>query len=417
MRASILAIGDEIVSGLTVDTNSAWLAERLREVGVEVVGILAAPDDGDAIARALRRGLEDAEVMITTGGLGPTEDDRTAASVARVADRPLRRSAAALQTIRERFRARGREMSPSNEKQADFPEGSNVVPNPTGTAAGFVCPAGSEGKRIISLPGVPGEVRRMAEETVIPILAQDAGGRRFVSRTFSTFGLPESRLGELLEDVLGDTPGRLSFRAAFPLIQARVTLEGPVGSGVRPRLDDIERRVKERLGHYLYAVGDEGMEETVGRLLARAKATLSVAESCTGGLIGHRLTDVPGSSAYFLLGITAYHNDAKIRLLDVPEETLAAHGAVSNEVAEAMARGVRERSGADLGLSVTGIAGPGGGSEEKPVGTVCIGLASAERVWSQRYDLGEMPRERIKEMSAQIALNRIRLHLLNRTSA
>ena len=413
MRASILAIGDEIVSGLTLDTNSAWLAERLREVGVEVVGILAVGDDDDAIARALRRGLEDGDVVITTGGLGPTGDDRTAACVARVAERPLRRSAAALETIRERFRVRGREMSPSNEKQADFPEGSTVVPNTTGTAAGFVCPVGSEGQRIISLPGVPGEMRRMAEETVIPLLAQEAGGRKFVSRTFSTFGLPESRLGELLEDVLGDSPGRLSFRAAFPLIQARVTLEGPVGSGVRPRLDDIERRVQERLGHYLYAVGDEGMEETVGRLLTKAGATLAVAESCTGGLIGHRLTDVPGSSAYFHLGITAYHNDAKVRLLGVPEETLATHGAVSTQVAAAMARGVRERGETDIGLSVTGIAGPGGGSAEKPVGTVCIGLASGESLWSRRYVLGDAGRERVKTWSAQIALNRVRLHLLN----
>jgi nicotinamide-nucleotide amidase len=414
VRAALLAIGDEIVAGLTTDTNSGFLAEQLRAVGVDPVGVLAAPDDEPAILRALERGLEDAEVVICTGGLGPTSDDLTTAVVARLAGRELKPDESSLAGIEERFRARGLEMSPSNRKQALFPEGSTIVPNPTGTAPGFICPLARGGaiRHVVCLPGVPREMERMARETVIPWLETLRPARRFASRVYSTFGLAESRLGELLEGVTSPDEGRLAFRAAFPRIQARITVSGEPDDDLEARLDAIEARVRERLGRHLYAVGDSGMEEVVGRLLRERGLTLGVAESCTGGLIGHRITDVPGSSAYFLLGVVTYANEAKERILGVHAETLRVHGAVSTRTAEEMAAGVRRISGADLGVATTGVAGPGGGTPGKPVGTVCVGLAWEGGVWSQRYDLGDRGREWVKGMTAQVALDRLRRWLL-----
>jgi nicotinamide-nucleotide amidase len=415
LNAAILAIGDEIVGGITVDTNSSFLSERLRAIGVEPVGILAAPDDETAIVRTFERALEDAEVVISTGGLGPTADDLTTTCVARLAGRPLQLHEPSLRAIEERFRAVGREMSPNNRRQAMLPEGCTVVPNPNGTAPGFICPVERGGvlRHVISLPGVPRETHVMVDETVIPWLEARSADRRFASRVYSTFGLPESQLDEMLAGVVANGEARLAFRAAFPRIQARVTVSGPPDADLEARLDELDRRVRERLGTHLYAVGDEGMEETVGRLLAERGLTLAVAESCTGGLIGHRLTDIAGSSSYFQLGVVTYSNEAKQSLLGVRAETLAEHGAVSLQTAEEMAAGARRLGGSDLGLATTGIAGPGGGTPGKPVGTVCIGLAWEGGAWSHRYQLGDRSREWVKGMTAQVALDRLRRWLLD----
>jgi nicotinamide-nucleotide amidase len=417
MQAALLAIGDEIVAGLTTDTNSGFLAGELRAAGVEPVGGFAVTDDVDDIIRTLERALQDAELVVCTGGLGPTADDLTTACVARLAGRPLVMHAESLAHIEGIFAARGIEMPANNRKQALIPEGSTVIPNPTGTAPGVICPVerGGATRWVACLPGVPREMRRMAAETLIPWVAARNPGRRFVSRVFSTFGLAESKLDELLAGVVDPAEARLAFRAAFPRVQARLTVSGAPGDDLEGRLDELEARVRERLGTHVYAIGDEGMEETVGRLLNERELTLAVAESCTGGLIGHRITDVPGSSAYFLLGVATYSNDAKERVLGVRAETLREHGAVSTQTAEEMAEGVRRLAGADLGVSTTGIAGPGGGTDDKPVGTVCIAVAWEGGVWSRRYDVGDRGREWVKGMTAQIALDRVRRHLLGET--
>jgi nicotinamide-nucleotide amidase len=414
IRASILAIGDELLSGQTTDTNSGWLAERLRAIGVEVVDFLTVPDDEGAIIRAFERALDDADVAISTGGLGPTADDLTTACVARVAGLALVLDEASLREIEERFRRLGREMTPNNRKQAMLPAGCEVIPNPWGTAPGSITPVerGGRTQHVLVLPGVPSEMRRMAEATVLPWLEARRPGVRFASRTFSTFGRAEAKLDELLAGVVAPGEARLAFRAAFPKVQARVTVSGAPDEDLEARLDAIETRVRERLGVSLYAAGDEGMEETVGRLLRERGFTLAVAESCTGGLIGSRITDVPGSSEYFLLGVVSYTNEAKQQLLGVHAETLAAHGAVSIETAEEMAAGARRLAGSDLALATTGIAGPGGGTPEKPVGTVCIALAWEGGAWSRRYQLGERGREWIKAYTAQLALDRVRRHLI-----
>lgn len=414
MKAALLSIGDEIVSGITVDTNSAFLAEALRAVGVEPVGGLAVADDEVSILRALERALEDAELVVTTGGLGPTADDLTTACVARLAGRELRMHDESLRRIEDRFRRMGMEMSPNNRKQAMLPQGSEILPNPIGTAPGFVCAVerGGRTRFVASLPGVPREMRRMTEEALVPWVRARNPERRFASRVFSVFGLTESALDERLAGAIRPEEARLAFRAAFPRLQTRVTVSGGPEEDLEARLDELEARVRERLAHHVYAIGDEGMEETVGRLLRERGHSLAVAESCTGGLIGSRITDVAGSSAYLLLGVVAYSNEAKQEVLGVSAGTLQRHGAVSIEAAEEMAEGVRRRAGADLGMSTTGIAGPGGGTDQKPVGTVCIALAWEGGGWSRRYQLGDRERGWIKQMTAQIALDRLRQHLL-----
>jgi nicotinamide-nucleotide amidase len=415
VRAAFLAIGDEIVGGLTTDTNSGFLATELRPLGVDPVAGFSVADDEDAIIRALRRALEDAELVVCTGGLGPTADDLTTACVAKLAGRELVLDEPSLEAIEERFRARSLEMSPNNRKQALFPEGSTIFPNPDGTAAGFVCPVTVNGttRHVACFPGVPRETREMVPASLVPWVAARTPDVKFASRSFSTFGLAESRIDELLEGAIDPSEARLAFRAAFPRMQVRVTVSGGPHEDLAPRLDDLEARIRERLGNAIYAVGDEGLEETVGRLLRERGLTLAVAESCTGGRIGDRITDVPGSSAYFLLGAATYSNDAKVRVLGVSQSTLQAHGAVSTETAEGMAEGVRALAGADLGLSTTGIAGPDGGTENKPVGTVCIALAWEGGSWSRRYDVGNRGRDWIKGMTAQIALDRVRQYLLD----
>ena len=322
--------------------------------------------------------------------------------------------------IEERFSARGIPMPPNNARQALIPTGAMMVTNPLGTAPGFICPvAHPAGERhIVTLPGVPSEMRRMAQETVLPWVRERAGTRRFASRIFSTYGLSESRLDELLSGVVTSDEARLSFRAAFPRMQTRLTVSGEVGDDLEARLDGLEGRVRERLGTAVYAVGDVGLEEVVVRELTERRLTIAVAESCTGGLIGHRLTDVPGSSAVFRLGVVAYANEAKISQLGVRPATLEANGAVSPEVAEEMAEGVRRAGGAAVGVATTGIAGPGGGTEEKPVGTVWLGYADERGPYAVRLQFVDdrLLNKRLS-VTAALALLRRQLRRRDRLSA
>jgi nicotinamide-nucleotide amidase len=352
--------------------------------------------------------------VITTGGLGPTADDLTTACVARLAGDPLVLDPDSLGTIEARFRERGLEMPANNRKQAMLPRGAETIPNPTGTAPGFICAVELDGRRphVACLPGVPHEMRTMAEGSLLPWIASRSGNGRIGSRVFSTFGLTESRLDEMLVGSVSPEEARLSFRAAFPRLQARVTTVGESEEELEARLDELESRIRSRLGQHLYAIGDEGLEETVGRLLRRSGETLAVGESCTGGLIGHRITDVTGSSEYFLLGVVAYSNAMKRALLGVTARTLEEHGAVSEPVVAEMARGARAAAGASIGLATSGIAGPGGGTETKPVGTVCIGIAWEGGELTRTFDLGRRSRSWIKEMTAQLALDLLRRHLL-----
>jgi len=409
MRAAILSTGDELTTGRTLDTNANFIADHLVAIGIDVAAVLVVGDYPERIAWAWREAMTQADVILSTGGLGPTADDLTTETVAAVAGVGLRMEPAVADRIRQMFAAMGREMPENNLKQAMFPLGAEIIPNGLGTAPGFrLTLAAAHGPvHGIVLPGVPREMKQMLTDSVLPWLRGARGGAdEYRSHTFQTFGISESALDELVAGALDPAASRLAFRAAFPQISLRVTVHGPPGD-VDRRLAAAAATLRARLAPYCYGEGDTTMEAEVGRLLAAAGATIAVAESCSGGLIGHRLTDVPGSSRYLLADVVAYQNAVKESVLGVRAETLAQHGAVSCETAEEMARGARRLVGATLGLATTGIAGPDGGTPDKPVGTVCIALDGPTGTRSRRYQLWGT-REWVKLLTSQIALDWVR---------
>jgi competence/damage-inducible protein CinA-like protein len=409
IRVAILSTGDELTTGRIVDTNSSWIADKLFEIGIEVVAVLTVGDHRDRLATAWRRGLDLADVVISTGGIGPTADDLTSEVVADVVGVPLVEDAASTDRIRQLFAAFGREMPLNNLKQALFPRGATIIPNALGTAPGYRIER--DARHVVVLPGVPREMKPMMEETVLPWLVHLRGGDEvFVPRTFQTFGLTESGLDELVAGLVDPAEARVSFRASFPEISLRLVVHGPPAAA-GARADALAARVRERLGPFLYGEGAVTMEEVVGRLLRERGFTVALAESCTGGLVAHRLTNVPGSSEYVRGAVVAYANAAKEALLGVRAETLAALGAVSEETAAEMAVGARRVFGTSLAVSTTGIAGPTGGTPEKPVGTVCLALAADAGVVTRRYQLWGT-RDWVKLLASQLALDWMRRHAL-----
>jgi len=407
--AAIISTGDELTTGRTTDTNSGFIADKLFGLGIDVVAILAVGDRPEHLRWAWKQALDRAEVVIGTGGLGPTADDLTTETVAALFGLSLFLDDTVAERIRQLFTLMNRPMPANNLKQARFPVGAVILPNLLGTAPGYrlTVGGGSDPRHIVVLPGVPREMKPMLVDSVLPWIAGLAGETLVGHRTFQTFGISESGLDQALSSIPGD--GRWSFRANFPEVSVRVVVQG---QGIEARLDECAREVYARVGQFVYGEGDSTMEAVVGSLLHEHGLTVAFAESCTGGLVSHRLTNVPGSSAYYRGGINAYANDVKERLLGVSSRTLTEHGAVSEEVAAAMAEGARMTLGASLAVAVTGVAGPDGGTPEKPVGTVCFGL-SAERhpVVTRRYQLWGN-REWVKLLSSQIALDWIRRHVL-----
>ncbi len=412
-RAAILSTGDEITTGKVVDTNANYLADKLVEAGVDVVTVLTVGDVAERIIWAWQQAIAQADLVISTGGIGPTADDLTTELVAKVAGVDLFFSEEVAERIRRIFAALNRPMPENNLKQARFPVGAVIIPNHLGTAPGYRLDLDTaQGrKHLIVLPGVPREMKPMMEESVLPWLREvRGGGEVFLSRTFQTFGISESGLDELVAGTVGADEGRLAFRASFPQISLRVTVRGKAQE-VETKLAELSNRIRARIGTFVYGEGDVTMEEVVGRLLITQGKTLSLAEACSGGLVSHRLTNVPGSSAYFHGTVVAYSDAAKIQLLGVQPQTLRQYGAVSEETVREMARGVRERLGTDIGVAVTGIAGPDGGTPEKPVGTACLALAADGTLASRRYQLWGN-REWIKTLVSQLVLDWVRRALL-----
>jgi len=411
MKAEILTIGDEILRGEIVDSNKAFLAERLLAVEADVRWQTSVGDHPEDMTDAFRRAAARADVVLVSGGLGPTRDDLTIAVLAETFGRKLVCDETTLAGLRAFFARFGREMAANNAKQAWFPEGAEILPNPIGTAPGCMLREG--GAVFFCLPGVPRELRKMTDEQVLPRIArQQTRGAAVVRATLlRTFGLGESHLDELLGDV--EVEGvTLGFRTAFPDNYVRPLARGADAAEAEARLARACTAIRERLGVLVYGEGEtDTLEVVVGRMLAERGLALAVAESCTGGLVGQRITAVSGSSAYFRGGVVAYADDVKERELGVPGALLEAHGAVSGPVAEAMARGARERLGADLAISTTGISGPTGGSEAKPVGLVWIGFADATGAQAREF-LFPFDRERHRLLTSQAALDWVRRHLL-----
>ena len=413
ITAEIIATGSEMLWDGRTDTNSVWLSDRLIELGLEPSRKTVVGDEEAAIADAIRQAASRAAVVLITGGLGPTEDDLTRKVVSQVTRRRLVLQEKLIEQIRRRFAERGLEMPAQSTRQALMPSRASVIPNPGGSAAGFILHF--ETSYLVCLPGVPHEMRAMFEQTVRPFLLQRFSVRpHHELHRFRTFGLAESAVNERLADLMiGHRNVRFGLTAKPAGVDVRVLGTGGSPGQVRLLLDELLPRVEERLADVLYGRGGEEMEEVVGRLLKGARLRLAVAESCTGGLIGHRLTDVPGSSDYLDRVAVCYSDRAKTELLGVPEELIRENGAVSAPVAAAMARGVCLNAKSDYGLSVTGIAGPGGATPQKPVGLVFFALDDGRetRTIFQRFS-GD--RQTIKFRASQYALDWLRRALSDR---
>jgi nicotinamide-nucleotide amidase len=384
MSAALLSIGTELSRGEIVDTNAAWLAANLTEHGFVVGEARSVADDPESIVRTLEQLASLHDPVIVTGGLGPTSDDLTSACAARAAGVELVRDESALLAIRRRVESRGRTMNALHEKQAEVPQGAEILPNAEGTAPGFAIGIGRA--RAYFMPGVPREMKRMFSEQVLPRVQPKAPNDTHVIR-LRTFGLPESSAAQLLEGIESRREHvTLGYRVHFPELDVKVSARGASHAAARALALEVAQEAREALGDVVFGEGDDELAAIVGRALRARGYRLAVAESCTGGLISHLLTAQPGASDFLIGGAVVYANSAKTRLLDVAEDTLRFHGAVSAETAVAMAQGVRRLCEVDVGLAVTGIAGPTGGTATKPIGLVH---------WAVAHPGGVVARERV----------------------
>lgn len=406
VRAELLMIGTELLLGQTVDTNAAFIAETLAENGVNVYFKTTVGDNRQRLLAALSVAVLRADVVITSGGLGPTEDDLTRDVVAAALGVELVEDEEALEQMKSWFQRHDRPMPKSNLKQALMPKGATVLPNDRGTAPGFVLR--HLDKAVICLPGVPQEMRAMMTEQVLPYLHDHYDLEATLhSRLLKFTGIGESDLEERLVDLFRSSNPTVAPYASLGEVKLRLTTRAEDEEEAMALFAPLEQEIRRRVGEYMYGSGDDTLEGVIGRMLKAAGKTAAVAESCTGGLIAKRLTDVPGSSAWFPGGLVAYSNEAKERLLDVPGDVLATYGAVSEETAKAMARGAALRFGADIGVGVTGVAGPGGGTEEKPVGLVYAAVYADEKARARRLLFGGR-RDHIRQRAAQSALDMVR---------
>ncbi|MGE5304227.1 MAG: competence/damage-inducible protein A [Alphaproteobacteria bacterium] len=408
-KVVILSTGDELTTGKVVDTNSATIADRLFSIGLQVVAVLKVGDDREKLLWALDQARELGDFIIGTGGLGPTADDLTTETVATLLGCKLDQDEEVAAALKKRFESRGLAWTLNNLKQAQFPHGAVIIPNPAGTAPGFRVSVGRN-KTLIWLSGVPQEMFRMLQETVIPWIAQQAGGQQhFMSCTFKIYGLTESKLDEMLKPLNTGPAAKLSFRAHYPDLSLRLTVSGSPQQ--ESLFIELRRQISAILGTHVYAQSDVALEEVVGQMLLERHHSLALAESCTGGYISRRITRIAGSSAYYYGGAITYSNDAKIRFLGVKPETLKKHGAVSRETALEMSRGIRDKTGASIGFSVTGIAGPAGGTPDKPVGTVWMSI-DCDHCHEARLFQFHGDRERVIVGASQAALYWLRNQLL-----
>lgn len=410
LTAEIIAIGSELLAPDRTDTNSLWLTEKLNSIGIEVKLKTIVGDDDARLEEAIRDAVKRSRVVISTGGLGPTEDDITRKVAARALGRRLLLDEAVLEEIRNRFLSFGRSMPERNSRQAMVIDGAEVLANPNGTAPGLFIE--HDGTAIALLPGPPREMRPMFENFVQPRLARKAGNLCVVRRVMRVAGIGESAVDEKIAPIYTQyTNPRTTILFNKSEIEIQLTASARTAQEAEVLLDALSERLEERLGHAIFAFRGEQMEDVVGLRLSVTGYTLAVAESCTGGLIAQRLTEISGASRYFMEGVVTYSNEAKIRTLGVPRRLLREQGAVSAPVAEAMAEGVRKRAGTDLGLSVTGIAGPSGGTEEKPVGLVYIALADDGRTEHRKLIIpGD--RHLIRWRASQAALDLLRRRLI-----
>ena len=414
--AEILAIGTEMLLGDLVDTNTPWISARLASLGVGIYRHTTVGDNKERITGALKEASSRTDLVITTGGLGPTSDDLTNECLGVAAGRQIVEYPEARRHVDEMFAHFGREPGPSNYKQALFPEGTRLIPNPVGTAMGALLEL--DGTLVATFPGVPIEMKSMFEETLEPLIRERASGTIF-SRTLHFVGLGESALAERVQDLLDAPDPTVAPLASQGKVRLRITSRAATQKEAEEKIEPVTEEILSRLGEYHFGEEDETLEGAIGRLLTEKGETIALAESCTGGLLAKRITDMAGSSAYFVEGFVTYSNRSKQRLLGVPHGLLIKHGAVSGPVARAMAEGVRKMAGSDYGLSVTGIAGPDGGTQEKPVGLVFVGLSTEDGTTAERLDFSAFGRSReaVRERSANKAFDLLRRRIISQNKS
>jgi competence/damage-inducible protein CinA-like protein len=410
MKAEIIAVGSELLTPDRLDTNSLFLTAELNKLGIEVVRKTIVGDNRDLLSEAFSDALERVPLIIASGGLGPTEDDLTRETVADLLGRKLRLNEAILRYIEGRFRALGREMPPVNVRQAMVPEGAEVLENPRGSAPGLWIE--DAGRMIALLPGPPRELKPMFREQILPRLERRGSGIRMFHRELRVAGMGESALEQRVKPIYTRYADvNTTILAAPGEIQIHLRIWTDDAAHAQKTLDEISRSFELALTDRIFSQDGSSLEEVVANILTMNSATISAAESCTGGLLAQRLTSIAGSSSYFLGGVVCYSNELKTAWADVPPEIIKAKGAVSSEVAIALADGIRRRIGSTLGVGITGIAGPSGGTEEKPVGTVHVAIAHAGGV-KERGVRFPGDREAIRWHAAQLALDMVRIHFL-----
>jgi nicotinamide-nucleotide amidase len=410
MNAEIIAIGSELLTPSRVDTNSLYLTEQLNSIGIEVELKTVVGDNEHRLEQLLKEAVKRSELVVATGGLGPTEDDVTKKVVSRVVKKQLVLEQRILERIQARFRNRGLEMSANNARQALVLLGSKILENPVGTAPGLWVE--HEGCHILLLPGPPRELKAVFEETCMPRLRELSGGIRLFTQVFKATGLTESKLDEMIAPIY--TPYKnpaTTILAGAGEIQVYLTGKGKSEEEAKKVVTEVADRIEFTLGDFIFSRGEETLEQIVGYYLMMRQMTLAVAESCTGGLVSERLTSVPGSSQYFLCGVTCYSNSSKIDLAGIPPLLLEMSGAVSCEVAKGLAEGIRKKTEATIGLGITGVAGPSGGSVQKPVGLVHIALSLNGAIEHQEHRFGG-DRDRVRLWASQAALDMVRRKLI-----
>lgn len=411
MKAEIIAVGSELLTPDRLDTNSLYITGRLNRLGISVERKTVVGDEHKQLCDAFRESLARADLVIATGGLGPTEDDLTREALSETLGRRLGMNHDVLQSIEARFRRLGRPMAERNARQAMVPEGATVLPNAQGTAPGLWVE--DAGRIVVLLPGPPHELKGIFAEHIEPRLARLAGGVRLHARELRTVGVPESDLDERISPIYKRySEVQTTILAGLGEIQIHFRTWSKDSDAAEQMLAELVERTTKELGESIFTVSGQSMEEIVAAELTRGHATIATAESCTGGLLAERLTRIPGSSSYFLGGVVCYSNELKTAWTDIPAALIETHGAVSPEVAQALATGIRLRTGATLGIGITGIAGPGGATPEKPVGLVHIALADAVSC-TERAARFPGDRERIRWFASQTALDMVRRYFLH----
>ena len=411
MQAEIVSIGTELLLGKTVNTNTAYLGKRLSSLGIDLFYQTTIGDNPIRLFTALKRALHRSDIVITTGGLGPTVDDITLEVIAQAMQKRLSLNAAVLRDIKEHFCRRHIPMPKENMRQALIPEGAKALKNEAGTAPGLIIPY--EKKVLIAFPGVPAEMKPMMERDVMAYLGKNfAGNWVIVSRTIKTTGLAESRVNQKVKDILKlKPPLTVGIYVHTESVDLNITAKAKNKRQAEKLLNPVERRISSRLKEYIYGKDAQTLEEVVAFALRKAKKTIAVAESCTGGLVSKRLTNISGSSRYFPLGLVVYSNKAKQSLLGIPQEALKESGEVSKEVAKTLAKNVKELAKTDLGLGITGIAGPTGATKDKPLGLTFIALATPRKIQCEKFHF-HGDRNAVRLRASQATLDMVRRYLI-----